>query len=546
MITLFGALALLLFGVRFLGKGLDRLFGRRLGVWLGRVTGSRGSAFLAGLATTALAPSSTAISVLLVELVNRGRVEARRLVAVMLGANIGLTVVVHLLAVRIHDYALLFVAVGFAGFQFLRQPVLRGAGQVLLGFGLIFLAMGLIGQVVATAGPDAHELLAVLQGYPWLILLAATLLTVGFQTSTGVIGLVLAVVLSQPELLAAPSLLAAVLGANLGIGVTMLIAGWSDLDSRRLAVANLLPKLVVAVVLMLVLAPAGLVLGFLPGAPGRQVALAHTVFNLLVAAAFLPLSGLLWRSASWLVVGRASDPTLSAPQTHLSEAQLTNPALALASAHRETLLQVDEVRDMLARSWQAMQTGDVALAKRLRRQDDRIDARYLALKRFLTRIEVDDFDPVDHHWCTALLHFGNELESIGDLLDKDLLDLVVGHADDRRLLPAEEIAGLDQLYRQTRDRFEVATSALASRDPKLFAHLLESKPAIKELCCRMQEAHHHRLRREGAEALRASAYYLDLVMCLQRLNRHLNALGQHFGARSGSERLPGVFDGVIR
>jgi len=528
VIELLGAVAILLFGVRFLSKGLDRLFGRQLGNWLATMTATPLQGFGAGVATTALAPSSTAISVLLVQMVHRGRIEAHRLVAVMLGANVGFTVVVQLLAFRLHEHALLLVAAGFFAFQFLQRRVLRGIGQTLLGFGLIFLAMGLIATAVSTGADQAQDLLVALQGRPWLLLVATAVLTVLFQSSTGAIGLALAVVQAEPDLLVPEVLISCVLGANIGIGVTLLIAGWRDLPARRLAVANLLPKLLTAFVVMLLLQQVVRGFEFLPGATDRQTAHFHSVFNLTAGLVFLPLTGLLWWLASLMVVSKRQE-LLRTPDSYLTESLFASPSMALANAHRETLVLADEVRDMLQRAWSVMERDDPALAKDLREQDDRIDSRYLALKRFLSRINEEDLSSGNSRWCIALLAFGNELESIGDVLDKELLDLVAEHAEERCLLDADEMQGLKRLYLLSDERFEHAISALAARDEELLLQLLDSKSESKEHCAALQREHYQRLRGGSDQLLSASAYFLDVVASLEHLNRHLSALAYAFG-----------------
>ncbi len=141
ILSIFGGVALLVFGVRYLRKGLDRLFGQRLGTWMQRLASKRGWTFIAGLAVSLVAPSSTTISLLAVQTVRAGHMTARQMLSSMLGANIGLTVMVLLIAFRLEQSAPILILLGVALFQFTQSPRSQGIGQVLLALGFIFLGI---------------------------------------------------------------------------------------------------------------------------------------------------------------------------------------------------------------------------------------------------------------------------------------------------------------------------------------------------------------------------------------------------------------------
>jgi phosphate:Na+ symporter len=225
-----------LLGMRYVRKGLDRLLGNRLVDWLQQTTRNRYQAFFAGVVAGCVAPSSSAIAMLSVQMLNETRLTAERMLAVVLGANVGITVSVQLLAFRLQDYAGVFLLAGGIGFLFLQRSIFRGAGQMLLGIGLIFLAMDMIGKAgsAAAANPDLKLLFGVAEHYPLLVFLATGLLTVALQSSTASIGL--GIGLAQSGLLTGATLLPWVLGANLGITLTMMIAGWGSTEGRRLAI----------------------------------------------------------------------------------------------------------------------------------------------------------------------------------------------------------------------------------------------------------------------------------------------------------------------
>ena len=170
---------LILLGMRYVRKGLDRLFGSQLVDWLQQMTQNRYQAFLAGAVAGVMAPSSSAIAMLSVQMLNQTALTAGRMLAVVLGANVGITVSVQLLAFRLQDYSGLFLVSGGVGFLFLKRPIFRGVGQFLLGIGLVFLAMSMISAAgkEASSNSDLRLLFGLIDHYPLIVFLATTLLT---------------------------------------------------------------------------------------------------------------------------------------------------------------------------------------------------------------------------------------------------------------------------------------------------------------------------------------------------------------------------------
>jgi phosphate:Na+ symporter len=145
LLNLISAIILILLGMRYLRKGLDRLFGNQLVEWLQETAKNRYKAFFAGIVAGLISPSSSAIAVLSVQILNQSTLTAGRMLAVVLGANVGLTVIVQLITFDLQDFAAIFIVAGGLGFLFLQRAIFRGTGQISLGLGLIFMAMSIIG-----------------------------------------------------------------------------------------------------------------------------------------------------------------------------------------------------------------------------------------------------------------------------------------------------------------------------------------------------------------------------------------------------------------
>lgn len=526
-IQIAGGVALIIFGIRFLRKGLDRLFGGRLVTWLSRMTELRWKAFSSGIVIGTLVPSSTALSLITLQMLNTSRVTAAPMLAVLLGANVGITVTVQLLAFHVLDYAGLFILLGVIGFQFLNRERLRGVGQCLLSLGFIFVAMGLIGAgaTAMSVNPESREWLHLFEGHPLLAFLFVAGFTVCVQSSTASIGF--AIALSGSGIFSAELLIPWVLGANVGISFTGLAAGWGTLEGRRLATANVLVKVVIALPFLFVPTLALRWLEMIPGGLPRDIAMFHTGFNLLVGLVAIPFLGPITSLVRMMVVPTPAPSGLPVIESYLDEQALDSPSLALANATRETLHMADGVKLMLQYFWSGYSTRDLNLSIRVQKEDDRVDDYNHKIKDYLSRIN-EGMSGDEARWQFALLTFANELESVGDIIDKNLCDILRKQMGEVVWLPEPEYQALCELYGRVMTRFDVALSLLASRGGGQVEEFISGKESLNEWCRDLQKVHYERLHSVDAGTLAASTYFLDLLNSFRRINSHLSTIGYAF------------------
>ncbi len=527
-----GAVALVVFGVRFLRKGLDRLFGARLVRWLGGQAQRPFRALLGGVAAGTVAPSTTAWSMVAVQMVRRQPIAPEPILAVLLGAHIGTTVMVQLLTLRLADYWGLLLALGVVGYQFFSRPAIRAVGQGVIGLGCIFLALQGIGKAAAILGTDAdfQVFMRILDHYPLLVMLAAAGLGVTLQSSTAAIGLAIGAVSSG--LLSTGMLLAWAIGANVGLGITTLAAGWPSPEGRHLGLASLLGKMVVAILGLIFLPTLTLYTGLLPGSQESQIAWFHTFFNVIVAVVCFPFLHQLIRfsqSLSRSVQSNGAEAGVaSKPTTHLDDKALVNPPLALAHATRELQEMADAALEMLRLSWQAQRDQSVWLAESVQRRDDQIDEFNKRITAYLSRIG-EGLHPHEARWQFSLLEYANELEAMGDVLDRNICDTLRKQIDSGFHLTVQDSRDLDALYARTIERFEAASALLATHDPNQAAAFLLEKEPFASWGRELQRAHHERLKaKPSSEALASSLYFMDLVGSLRRIHSHACAIGYAF------------------
>lgn len=513
-------IVLVLLGMRDVRKGLDRLFGNQLVDWLQQMTQNRYQAFFAGLVAGTIAPSSSAIAMLSVQMLNQTALTAGRMLAVVLGANVGITVSVQLIAFRLQDYAGAFLLVGGIAFLFLKRPIFRGAGQMLLGIGLVFLAMGIISSAGAAAASnrDLKVLFDIVKNHPIFVFFSTTILTVALQSSTASIGL--GIGLAQAGLLPAVTMAPWVLGANLGITLTMMMAGWGSVEGRRLAIGSLLVKGCGAV-LILSGGPNffATIFNLLPGAIDRKVANLNTGFNLVLGLASLPLLSSISRILTFLIESQPIDPSRE-PDSYLDPLLLQSPSLALNQAAREELRLIDEIKLMLRTVWTMLWSRNLRLVSKVEEHQQRIDTAQEDLKNYLSQISDENLSEEDVDWKFRVLDYAQELAATGTLIRRDLADAVIRQIQLNQEPSPEDRQELESFYARTLERIEKATLILMSRDP----HLAEGFIREKEQSNIQFRSYRKARLQKSLGAQNATSNVFDMIDCLRRINSQLTSL----------------------
>src|SRR5262245_3986077 len=291
LLALFGGLALLLYGMQLIGEGLQRAAGLHLRHLLTSVTRNRLAAVASGALVTAIIQSSSATTLMLIGFVSAGLVSFPRSLGVILGADIGTTFTVQLLAFNIQEFSLLFVGAGF-GLSFIaRRGAAKNIGQAILGFGLIFLGMNVMNEGLAplSANELTRQVLVALGTNRFLGLLLGAVLSAGMASSAATIGLMLS--LGQQGLLPLAAAIPVVLGANIGTCATALAASMrSNADARRVALAHIAFKVLGVALVFPFIDPLTALVAQTGTGGARQIANAHTLFNVAISALFLPFA----------------------------------------------------------------------------------------------------------------------------------------------------------------------------------------------------------------------------------------------------------------
>ena len=433
LLQLGGYVGLLLWGTHMVSTGVERGFGAELRLWLGRTLALPGRwmrfyAMLTGLAVTAVLQSSTATGLMVTSFAARGAIDLAPALGVMLGANLGSTLITQIFAFNIAEVAPVLVLIGVVLFRSSNDGRMRNLGRVGVGLGLMLLALG---ALVHTLQPVENAsalrtVLGSLGGEPELAVLIAAALTWACHSSVAVVLLIAS--LAASGVVAPAGALALVLGANLGSTLPALLEAGSH-GARRLPLGNLLVRATGCIIALPFLPMIAGVLAQIEPAPARLVVNFHTAFNLALAGLFLPLTD---RLAALLFrflpdPPRPADP---AKPVHLEPAALDSASVALANATREALRMADMFESMLRGAIEVFRSGDRRRAADISRTERIMDRLGAAIRRYLA--DIGNEQPLDDEDEGArgqeILSAVINLEHAADIIANNLVEFAAKRA----------------------------------------------------------------------------------------------------------------------
>jgi phosphate:Na+ symporter len=521
LLNLLAAIALLVWGTHIVRTGMLRVFGENLRSLLARSVSNRFTAMLAGVGVTGLLQSSTATCLIVASFVGTGLVGTAAGLAVMLGADVGTALMVAVFSFDLSWLSPLLIFVGVVMFISRQNDGIGRVGRVLIGLGLITLALQLIVAATQplTASPAVRALLAELPQEVLLDIVVGATLAVLSYSSLAIVLLV--ATLAAQGMLPAPVALGLVLGANVGSGLlAVIVTSRGSAELRRLPLGNLVFKLAGAVLAIPLL---GHALGLLRQATGdlqQQVVMFHVGFNALLALTFIALTGPVARLADRLLPKERSNLDNTRPR-HLDPVALATPSLAISCAAREALHQADVVETMLRGVITVLRDNDLDLAKRIRRMDDTVDELYSAIKFYLTQISREALSEREGRRWTDIVSFTINMEQIGDSIERVVQDI-----EDKKIRPGRRfsdagMAEICHLHERLLANLRLAMSVFLDGHVRDAQKLLEEKARFRDLEHAYAGNHIGRLQDNTAQSIETSSLHLDLISELKRINSHI-------------------------
>jgi phosphate:Na+ symporter len=521
LLNLLAAVALLVWGTYLVRTGILRVFGANLRHVLARSIGTRPAAAMAGLGVTALVQSSTATALIVSSFVGQGLVALPTALAVMLGADVGTSLMAVVFSFDLSWLSPLFIFIGVVLFITRQSTPAGRLGRVLIGLGLMLLALRLVSESTAimVQSPAVRALLQSLSSDILLEITVGAVMSVVAYSSLAIV--LLTATLAASGAIPIDVALGLTLGANLGSGLLGVLAtAKSTVEVRQVPIGNLVFKCVG----VLLAAPfVGLWLKYLgPHLPdaGSTVVLYHLTFNVLIALMFLAFTHIVARWVEhWLP---KPDKSLVAGRPHhLDPSALATPSLAISNAAREALHQADVVETMLLGMLRVIKDDDLRLAGELRKLDDTVDQLYSAIKYYLTKISREALGEEESRRWTDIISFTINMEQIGDIIERILIDIEDKKIKKSRNFSDAGMAEICELHARLIDNLRLGMSVFLNGSVRDAQKLLEEKARFRDLERAYAGTHLTRLSENTVQSIETSSLHLDLISDLKRINSHI-------------------------
>lgn len=526
MVTgLAGGLGLFLFGMKLMSESIEKFAGARLRKILEFFTKNKFMGLFVGIIFTGIVQSSSACTVMVVSFVNSGLMTLYQAVGVIFGANIGTTVTSLLVSFNLSKYAPIFLLIGVIMIMFFKKQGIIKFGDVLVGFGVLFLGLSLMSSSMDTLkqSPVIEELFASLTN-PFLAVLVGFLVTAVIQSSSVTVSIVL--LLAQQGLLNLPICMFIILGCNMGSCVTALIASLAGMkDAKRAAMIHFLFNLVGSAVVFVILMFAGdyivdTIFNVAGGDPGRFVAFSHTSIKIFQVILLFPFANLLVKATYLIIpgdeekVGYHDDHKLQ----YIGDKVVFNPATAVVEVINEIERMASLASDNLNRAMNALVTLDEDDIHEVNEVEENINFLNKSITNYLVKINQSTLPIEDLKSLGGLFHVVNDIERIGDHA-KNIADSAVLRKERGIKFSDESFNELRDMMELINENVHMCIEVFAHHKEELLPRIEEVEERVDIMERQVQQAHIDRLKRNECTP-DAGMLFSDIVSGLERVSDH--------------------------
>ncbi|KPU54994.1 Na/Pi cotransporter family protein [Bacillus wiedmannii] len=517
-----GGLGIFLFGIKYMGDGLQQAAGDRLRDILDRFTTNPLMGVLAGMLVTVLIQSSSGTTALTVGLVSAGFMTLRQAIGVIMGANIGTTVTAFIIGIKIGEYALPIMAVGAILLFFFKNKKVHSVGQVVFGFGMLFFGLELMsaGMKPLRSLESFQELMVSMSDNPILGIIVGTVFTLIVQSSSATIG-ILQELFGQGaiDLQAA---LPVLFGDNIGTTITAVLAAiGTSIAARRAALVHVIFNIIGTLIFTIILIPFTSLIQYFQTSlnlnPEMTIAFAHGTFNVTNTIIQFPFIAVL----AWIVtkIIRGEDSSINFKPQHLNPIFIEqSPAIALTEAQKEIIRMAEFSLHGLKEANQFLNTQDKKHADMATQLEGAINNLDKKIIEYLVLLSEKPLSPTDSEKHSVLAGVVGDIERVGDHVENlvELVDFQISH---RVSLSDEALAELNEMLELTISTLQDAINALTNFDTELAQTVIAKERKIDQMERVLRKRHVLRLNERSCSG-DASIIYVDMVSNLERIGDH--------------------------
>jgi phosphate:Na+ symporter len=547
IMTLFGGLALFLYGMNKMSDGMKKAAGDSMRKILAAITKNRVFGVIIGAFVTMVIQSSSATTVMLVSFVQAKLMTYVQSIGIILGANIGTTVTAQLIAFKLTDYALAMIAIGFILTLFSKKESYKYLGEALLGFGILFFGMKLMSDAMYPLR-TYEPFINMMRGLenPILGLLIGAVFTALIQSSSAFTGIV--IVLAQQGLLTIDAGIPMILGANIGTCITAGLASiGTTREAKRVALAHVLFN-TIGVLVFIWFAPylADLVRNISPVGDGsgiaklametpRQIANAHTIFNVGVALLFIPFTPLLAKLVIKILPEREVEKGIQPVTWHIDESVISTPAIAIQLAKTE----ISRMAKILCRMLDAVvypfisdePKQDVvyeqlSLIDGIKMRENKIDYLEYKVTKYLMKISREELNEQQANEVFAMMSVANDMESIGDTITTGILPLLKKKKKVNADFSESGKQELQEYHSKAMKLMNRMKLAFESKNFKKVRKIMKGERKYRELERVLRETHLKRVQKKRADSIATHSIHMELLDMMKHINLYLSEIAK--------------------
>ncbi len=514
---LIGGLGLFLFGMNQLSEGLQKIAGNRVHQYLEALSLNPLKGVLTGTAVTAILQSSSATSVIAIGFANAGLLNLQQAISINFGANIGTTINAQIISLQLEEYILPIIGIGVAIYLFARRKVYQNVGFIMLGFGLLFLGITIMSQSLDPLRdyPYFINLLVKVVEYPLLGIFLSALLTAVIQSSGATIAIIIS--LSLKGLIGLDAAIPFMLGANIGTCVTALLASiGSSVTGKRIAVAHILSKAVGVAVFYIFLKQFTFLASLTSNTLPRQIANAHTLFNVADTLIQLPFLNKIAHIITLIVPGE--EHIIKKGTLYLEKRFINTPAIAMGQVTKELVRMGDIAVGMLKNVLIALLDNKERIIEDIYLKEEILNTIHREITRYLVQVSQKSLSPSQSQRLTHLMNISGHIERVGDHIE-NITELAETKINEKLPFSPKAAKDLTYIFSKVETSLRYALKALKKNDVDIATIVAKREDEIDRIEEQLRDEHIDRLTK-GICITESGIIYIDILSNLERIADH--------------------------
>lgn len=523
-----GGLGIFLFGIKYMSDGLQKTAGDKMRSLLETFTSNPVMGVFVGIIVTILLQTSTGTTVMAIGLVNAGLMTLRQAIGVIMGANIGTTLTAFIIGIKIENFALPIIAIGAFFLFFIKKKMYQYIGQVIFGFGMLFLGLRTMGGGLKPLKElqAFQDFITDLSASPFLGVIVGTVFTMFVQSSSATIG-ILQTMADEGMIELLPSL-PVLFGDNIGTTITAVLAAiGASVAAKRAAAAHVIFNIVGTILFVIALTPVYHVvvwLGDITGANIRmQIAYGHGLFNVTNTLIQLPFVALIAVLVTKMIPGESRD--LEFGPKYLDSRLLTNPSIALGQAQHEIIRMGEFARESLNDAVNYFFTKDEKLGNLALQKEKIINDLDKKTTEYLVKIQQSSMNEQESGKVSVLMQTINDLERIGDHAE-NIVELAEFTITQKVEFSEEALSELKEMISLTNQTIGQALQALEHDDKEVAEKVLANESKLDKMEREYRKSHIARLNNNLCTGSSGSVF-LDILSNLERMGDHSKNIAQY-------------------